>query len=216
MTDQGGAAEHIARTQKVLEARMEAYACASARALIHDHIDPDYKIRSMSEFFIALVGALKAAGKGQIYATSTVVTFGTFDVFHYGHLRLLQRAAQFGDRLVVGVSTDDLSMTKKGRKPIYSEQHRKAIVASLACVSEVFDERSLNAKASYLRKYNAATLVMGSDWAGAFDRIAARCGCKVIYLERTPGVSSTQLIEIIDAGHEPRRPTHRRQVSRRA
>jgi glycerol-3-phosphate cytidylyltransferase len=160
------------------------------------------------------VEALKVASEK--VCTSTVVTFGTFDLFHYGHLRLLERAAQFGDRLVVGVSTDDLSMSKKARRPIYSERHRKAIVASLACVSEVFDERSLNAKAFYLRKYDATTLVMGSDWIGAFDDIAARCGCEVIYLERTPGISSTEIIEIIEADLERRRPTHRRQVSRRA
>jgi glycerol-3-phosphate cytidylyltransferase len=138
--------------------------------------------------------------ENRVPAGATVITFGTFDVFHYGHLRLLERAAQFGDRLVVGVSTDDLSLAKKGRRPVYSEQHRKAIVGALACVDEVFDERSLEAKASYLRKYNATTLVMGSDWTGAFDQVAEQFGCEVVYLERTPGISSTQVIEVIEAG----------------
>jgi glycerol-3-phosphate cytidylyltransferase len=192
--------EGLARKQKALDASLEAEARATAHALIRDHVGPDHKIKSMSDFSSALAKAVKAARQDPAAATSTVVTFGTFDVFHYGHLRLLERAAQFGDRLVVGVSTDDLSMAKKGRKPIYNEQHRKAIVGALACVDEVFDERSLKAKASYLRKYNAATLVMGSDWTGAFDRVAERTGCKPVYLERTPGISSTQVIEVIEVG----------------
>lgn len=199
MTDQAGSVERMVRGQEALDARIDADARATAHALIQGHLDPAHKIRSMSDFFFALVEALTAARKSQGSATSTVVTFGTFDVFHYGHLRLLERAAQFGDRLVVGVSTDDLSIAKKGRRPIYNERQRKAIVGALGCVDEVFDERSLEAKESYLRDYNATTLVMGSDWTGAFENVAERVGCEVIYLERTPGVSTTQVIETIEA-----------------
>lgn len=197
MPDQAEHAKRGARRRGSLYARTEADAHAAAHALIEAHLDLDQKIRSISDFSLALVEALKVARKDRAPTRSTVVTFGTFDVFHYGHLRLLERAAQFGDRLVVGVSTDDLSMAKKGRRPIYSEQHRKAIVGALACVDEVFDERSLKVKPAYLRKYNATKLVMGSDWTGAFDQVAAECGCEVIYLERTPGISSTQIIEVI-------------------
>jgi len=178
---------------------MDEDASAAAQALIQAHLGPDRRIRSAQDFRLALVEALKAMRKNPTPATSTVITFGTFDLFHFGHLRLLERAAQHGDRLVVGVSTDELSLMKKGRRPVYSARHRKAIISALACVDEVFDERSLKAKASYLRKYNAATLVMGSDWSGAFDRVAERFGCKPVYLERTPGVSSTHVIEVIEA-----------------
>ena len=199
MSDKTEAAERRVRGQQSLDTRIDADAHATAHALLQAHLGPDQKIKSISEFALALAEALNSARKKRTHPTSTVVTFGTFDVFHYGHLRLLERAAQFGDRLVVGVSTDDLGMAKKGRKPIYSEEQRKAIVGALACVDEVFDERSLRVKAAYLRKHNATKLVMGSDWAGAFDQIAARCGCEAIYLERTPGISSTQIIEVIEA-----------------
>ena len=77
----------------------------------------------------------------------TIITFGTFDVFHMGHLRILQRAKSLGDRLVVGVSSDALNRRKKGRLPVYSEKDRMGIVAGLKCVDAVFLEESLEQKA---------------------------------------------------------------------
>lgn len=124
-----------------------------------------------------------------------VLTFGTFDVFHYGHLRLLERARGYGDYLAVGVSTDELNLKKKGRLPIYCQEERLKIVAALKPVNEVFLEESLEAKREYLVKYNANILVMGSDWAGQFDEF--RDICEVIYLPRTPAVSTTATIEKI-------------------
>lgn len=125
----------------------------------------------------------------------TVVTFGTFDVFHLGHLRMLQRAAALGDRLVVGVSADALNEAKKGRIPVFGEHERLAIVAALKVVDEVFVEESLEAKREYLLRYAADVLVMGDDWAGRFDEFADLC--EVIYLPRTPAISTTALIEHI-------------------
>ncbi len=127
-----------------------------------------------------------------------VITFGTYDVFHLGHLRLLERARALGDYLVVGVSTDALNHVKKGRNPIYSEHDRKAIISALRCVDEVFDEHSLEAKGEYIRHYRADILVMGDDWQGRFDAYAALC--KVSYLPRTPSVSTTEVIERIQSG----------------
>ena len=126
---------------------------------------------------------------------ATVITFGTFDVFHVGHLRILERAARLGDRLVVGVSTDALNLSKKGRAPVYPEDQRLALVAALRCVDAVFLEHSLEAKADYLREHGADVLVMGDDWTGRFDHLAALC--RVVYLARTPSVSTTELIEKI-------------------
>lgn len=126
---------------------------------------------------------------------TTVITFGTFDVFHVGHLRIFERALSLGDRLVVGVSTDALSISKKGRPPVYSQEERSAIVAALRCVDEVFWEESLEEKAQYIRRYNADVLVMGDDWAGKFDWLSDLC--KVEYLPRTPAISTTELIEKI-------------------
>jgi glycerol-3-phosphate cytidylyltransferase len=125
----------------------------------------------------------------------TIITFGTFDVFHVGHLRILNRAAALGSRLVVGVSTDALNVAKKGRTPIYPEDQRVEIVASLKCVSEVFLEHSLELKANYIVSHQADTLVMGDDWTGAFDNLSAIC--RVIYLPRTPTLSTTAVIERI-------------------
>ena len=124
-----------------------------------------------------------------------IITFGTFDVFHVGHLRILKRARRLGGRLVVGVSTDELNFEKKGRLPVYTQSERLEIVSSLKCVDEVFSEESLDAKLMYIKKYKAEILLMGSDWGGKFDHL---CGvCKVVYLERTPAISTTEVIEKI-------------------
>lgn len=124
-----------------------------------------------------------------------IITFGTFDVFHLGHLRLLERARGLGDWLAVGVSTDALNMAKKGRQPVYSQSDRKTILAALRCVDAVFDEESLEAKGDYIRRHHASVLVMGDDWAGHFDHFANLC--EVVYLPRTPSISTTAVIEKI-------------------
>ena len=128
----------------------------------------------------------------------TVVTFGTFDVFHVGHLRVIERAAALGDRLVVGVSADALNLRKKGRKPVFSEAERVAIIAALKPVDAVFLEESLELKRDYLVEHGADVLVMGDDWAGKFDEFSDICD--VVYLPRTPAISTTALIEKISGG----------------
>lgn len=125
----------------------------------------------------------------------TVLTFGTFDVFHVGHLRLLNRARALGSRLVVGVSSDALNFQKKGRLPVFDQGQRIETIAALRCVDEVFLERSLELKRDYLVQYGADILAMGSDWAGKFDEF--RDICQVIYFERTPAISTTVVIEKI-------------------
>jgi glycerol-3-phosphate cytidylyltransferase len=122
-----------------------------------------------------------------------VITFGTFDVFHIGHLKILRRAKKEGARLVVGVSSDALNFKKKKRYPVYSQDERIAIVSALACVDHVFLEESLELKAQYILQHNASLLVMGDDWQGRFDDMP----CAVKYLPRTPSVSTTQIIETI-------------------
>jgi glycerol-3-phosphate cytidylyltransferase len=125
----------------------------------------------------------------------TVITFGTFDVFHVGHVRVLERSAALGDRLVVGVSSDALNIAKKGRAPVFNQDERMEIVRSLRCVDEVFVEESLEEKRDYILQHGADVLVMGDDWRGRFDWVSDVC--EVIYLERTPSVSTTGLIEHI-------------------
>lgn len=125
----------------------------------------------------------------------TVITFGTFDVFHVGHLRMIERAAALGDRLVVGVSADALNVRKKGREPVFSEQERLAIISALRPVDAVFLEESLELKRDYIVEHAADVLVMGDDWSGRFDEM--KDVCEVVYLSRTPAISTTALIEKI-------------------
>jgi choline-phosphate cytidylyltransferase len=124
-----------------------------------------------------------------------VITFGTFDVFHVGHLRILERAASLGDRLIVGVSTDQLNLAKKGRPPVYPQEERMEIVAALGCVDTAFFEESLELKGHYISRYAADILVMGDDWQGKFDDFEALC--EIVYLARTPAISTTEVIEKI-------------------
>ncbi len=127
--------------------------------------------------------------------TKTVITFGTFDVLHVGHLRILERARALGDSLVVGVSSDALNRAKKGRDPVFPEDERMRLVAALEVVDDVFLEESLELKRRYITDKRASVLVMGDDWEGEFDHFEDLCS--VIYLPRTPSVSTTAIIEQI-------------------
>ena len=126
----------------------------------------------------------------------TIITFGTFDLFHEGHLRILERAKATGDRLVVGVSSDAFNFSKKQRYPIIPEESRMNIVRALKCVDEVFSEESMELKQFYCDEYQADVLVMGDDWSGSF-RLQ---GCETIYLPRTDCVSTTEILEKIRRG----------------
>ena len=125
----------------------------------------------------------------------TVITFGTFDVLHLGHLRILERARSLGDTLVVGVSSDALNWSKKGRNPVFGEHERIRLVEALKVVDTVFLEESLDLKERYIVEHGADVLVMGDDWAGRFDHFGNLCS--VVYLPRTPSVSTTAIIERI-------------------
>jgi glycerol-3-phosphate cytidylyltransferase len=125
----------------------------------------------------------------------SIITFGTFDIFHVGHLNILRRAKLLGSRLVVGVSSDALNYAKKGRYPIYSEQDRLAIIEGIKYVDAVFLEESLEMKPEYIKMHSADVLVMGNDWQGKFDDLSSVVD--VIYLDRTPVVSTTSVIDVI-------------------
>ncbi len=124
-----------------------------------------------------------------------VITFGTFDILHYGHIRILMRAKELGNHLIVGVSSDDLNLRKKGRKPVYSEFERTEMLKALRVVDEVFLEESLELKKQYILDHQADVLVMGDDWAGKFDDM--KTVCDVVYLPRTPSISTTSIIEVV-------------------
>ena len=122
--------------------------------------------------------------------TKTVITYGTFDMFHIGHLKLLQRAKELGDRLIVAVSTDEFN-EKKGKKTLISFEQRTEIVANIKCVDKVVAEESWEQKIEDIQKYHIDTFAMGDDWKGKFDHLSRYCD--VVYLPRTEKISSTQL-----------------------
>lgn len=126
-----------------------------------------------------------------------IITFGTFDVLHVGHIRILQRARLLGDHLTVGISTDALNWSKKQKKTVYSQFDRLEIVKAVSGVNEVFFEHSLEEKGEYIKEHKADVLVMGDDWAGKFDEFKSLC--EVVYLPRTEGISTTQLLTEIRA-----------------
>ena len=120
----------------------------------------------------------------------TVITYGTFDLFHIGHLKLLQRIKNLGDRLIVAVSTDEFN-TLKGKKTIIPYEQRAEIVSNIKCVDLVIPENNWEQKIEDIKKYNVDIFTMGNDWEGKFDFLKEHC--EVVYLDRTEGISSTQL-----------------------
>ena len=119
-----------------------------------------------------------------------VITYGTFDLFHYGHLRLLKRAKELGDKLIVAVSTNEFNKVK-GKNCVYPYEHRSKIVEAIKYVDKVIPERNWEQKRNDIMKYKIDIFVMGDDWKGKFDDLKDLC--KVVYLPRTPGISTTEL-----------------------
>lgn len=124
----------------------------------------------------------------------TVITYGTFDLFHIGHLKLLQRLRALGDRLVVGVSTDEFNAIK-GKKTVVSFEHRIEIVNAVRYVDATFPEHHWEQKRDDIRREGAAIFAMGDDWVGKFDDLEDIC--EVVYLPRTRDVSTTEIRQLV-------------------
>jgi glycerol-3-phosphate cytidylyltransferase len=141
-----------------------------------------------------------------------VITFGTYDLFHVGHLNILRRSKELGGTLIVGVSSDELNFRKKSLYPTYPLDHRVEIVRAVRYVDEVFVEHSLEEKRAYILQHRADVLVMGDDWAGKFDEFLDIC--RVVYLPRTEGISSTDVkSQLRDPAADPKLPTALRRAS---
>lgn len=121
---------------------------------------------------------------------TVILTYGTFDILHIGHINLLRRARALGDRLVVGLSTDAFNALKH-KQALQDYANRKAVLEAIRFVDEVFPEECWEQKADDIRRYGADVFVMGDDWAGKFDHLAEHC--RVVYLPRTEAVSTTAL-----------------------
>ena len=123
---------------------------------------------------------------------NTIITYGTFDLFHVGHVKLLERISGLCNNLIVGVSTDEFNQLK-GKQCAIPYEQRKAIVCACKYVTKVIPENNWDQKSSDIEKYQVDALVMGDDWKGKFDFLKSLCD--VIYLPRTDGISTTMLKE---------------------
>ena len=120
-----------------------------------------------------------------------VITYGTFDLLHYGHVNLLQRAKALGDYLIVAISTDEFNWNMKNKKCYFSFEERKRLVEATRYVDLVIPEENWEQKISDVKEYKVDTFVIGDDWEGKFDFL--KDYCEVVYLPRTPEISTTQI-----------------------
>ena len=128
--------------------------------------------------------------KGDI-KVKRIITYGTFDLLHYGHINLLRRAKQLGDYLVVALSTDEFNWESKHKKCYFSYEIRKQLLESIRYVDLVIPEENWEQKRNDVKEYHIDTFVMGDDWKGKFDFL--KNDCEVVYLSRTPEISTTQI-----------------------
>ena len=122
-----------------------------------------------------------------------VITYGTFDMLHYGHINLLRRAKERGDYLIVGLSTDEFNWEAKHKRTYFSYEKRKQLLEAIRYVDLVIPEESWAQKSQDIILYQVDEFVMGDDWQGKFDYLADETGVEVTYLERTPEISTTQI-----------------------
>lgn len=120
-----------------------------------------------------------------------VITYGTFDLLHYGHINLLRRAKEYGDYLIVGISTDEFNEKEKNKKCYFSYDKRKQLIEAVRYVDLVIPEESWSQKITDVKLLKIDTFVIGDDWAGKFDFL--KDYCDVVYLPRTKEISTTQI-----------------------
>ena len=120
-----------------------------------------------------------------------VITYGTFDLLHYGHINLLRRAKASGDYLIVALSTDEFNWREKQKKSYFSYDERKAMLEAIRYVDLVIPEENWGQKKADVEKYHVDVFVIGDDWTGQFDFL--RDQCEVVYLPRTPEISTTKI-----------------------
>ena len=130
-----------------------------------------------------------------------VITYGTFDLLHYGHINLLRRAKQYGDYLIVALSTDEFNWDEKRKKCYFSYEKRKSLLEAIRYVDLVIPEECWEQKAKDVQEYHVDTFVMGDDWEGKFDFLKEFCD--VVYLPRTPEISTTQIKKDLNSDMKP-------------
>ena len=120
-----------------------------------------------------------------------VITYGTFDLLHYGHINLLKRAKEYGDYLIVALSTDEFNWNSKQKKCYFTYEERKKMLEAIRYVDLVIPEECWEQKVNDVKEFRVDTFVMGNDWEGKFDFL--KDSCEVVYLPRTPEISTTQI-----------------------
>ncbi|MCM1178989.1 MAG: glycerol-3-phosphate cytidylyltransferase [Clostridium sp.] len=120
-----------------------------------------------------------------------IITYGTFDLLHYGHINLLQRAKALGDYLIVALSTDEFNSNMKGKVTYFSYEERKRLLEAVRYVDLVIPEENWEQKILDVKEFKVDTFVMGNDWEGKFDFL--KDYCEVVYLDRTPEISTTKI-----------------------
>ena len=130
--------------------------------------------------------------EGRSGRLKVVLTYGTYDLLHIGHINLLRRAKALGDYLIVGLSTDEFNAIK-GKKAYHSFEERKRLLEAIKYVDLIVEENSWEDKEIHIKEHNVDVFVMGSDWEGKFDELSDLC--EVVYLSRTEGISTTKIKE---------------------
>ncbi|MDT2644464.1 glycerol-3-phosphate cytidylyltransferase [Enterococcus dongliensis] len=128
-----------------------------------------------------------------------IITYGTFDLLHYGHINLLRRAKEQGDYLIVALSTDEFNWNQKQKKCYFEYDKRKQLLEAIRYVDLVIPENSWEQKVSDIQEFKIDKFIMGDDWAGKFDFIENETDAEVIYLSRTPEISTTQIKKDLEA-----------------
>ncbi len=131
-----------------------------------------------------------------------VITYGTFDLLHYGHINLLRRAKEHGDYLIVALSTDGFNWDEKQKKCYFSYEKRKQLLEAIRYVDLVIPENGWEQKVNDIKEYHIDTFVMGDDWKGKFDYLRDETDAEVIYLPRTPEISTSQIKEDLGIKHK--------------
>lgn len=130
-----------------------------------------------------------------------ILTYGTFDLLHYGHIRLLKRAKELGDYLIVALSTDEFNFSYKNKVTYHSYESRKEMLESVRYVDLVIPEDNWEQKPDDIKRYEIDVVVMGGDWAGSDRFESLKSYCDVVFLDRTEGVSTTQIKENLGLQH---------------
>ncbi len=173
----------------------------AVNAIVHQKADPHETVKMLMgrgkkpEIPVSSLDVLtneKAIKKEGAIPMKRVITYGTFDLLHYGHLNLLRRAKAQGDYLIVALSTDEFNWNEKQKKCYFTYAQRKEMLEALRYVDLVIPEENWEQKRTDIHEYHIDTFVMGDDWKGKFDFLAEE-GAEVVYLPRTPEISTTQI-----------------------